>query len=338
MDALLSHAREMRTLFLHLTDEWNVRLTEADDISSAASQFVSDWAPAIKDRLDGLFAAMSLEVDALPPEELRRAEPVVRAFLQPYFLLSPFCRRVVDWPLGYPGDYRAVEMLFSGKEVGSSPVGTLLGNYTLGVAPCAAHRGRAPWTHTQVDAWIARNGVPRPRILSFACGPEVVLREWVRRGGTADLTLADHDPHALAFASRLLRKVIVAKGSPTSLREVRVDARDVMKGGALAHLGTDTPFDIVTVLGLLDYLDDAMCVTFLRSLADTIRPGGLLLLSNVSGPNPARALVETVGGWRILHRTPEAFAALVGAVERFTELDVTVHVSGTNVYVAATRV
>ncbi len=338
MNSLISQASELHTFLREMTDEWNRRLADSDDLARAHDRFVEDYRPVASDRFDAAFASMSLEVDALDANELRRVEPIVRALLQPYFLLSPFCRRVVDWPCGYPGDYRAVEMLFSGHEVATSAVGTVLGNYTLHTGPCEAHRGRSPWSHAQIASWCADERVERPAILSFACGPEVVLRRWVAAGGVADITLADHDPHALAWASRRLGKVLNGTKNPSTVREVHADAREIIKGDAARRLGIRASFDVVLVLGLLDYLEDPICVAFLESLATALRPGGLILLSNVSGPNPARALMETVGGWRVIHRTPERFAGLVGAAEHFGDLDVTVHDSGTNVYVAARRI
>jgi SAM-dependent methyltransferase len=337
VETLRSQSRELYTFLRQMEEDWHARLADHADPANAAANFVGDWSATTRDRFDALFASMSAEVDALPGDELRAEERHVRGLLQPYFFLSAFCRRVIDWPCGYPGDYRTVEMIFSGREVSSSPIGTLLGNYALQCGPCEAHRGRAVWTHAQIARWTKDTGETRPRILSFACGPEVVLRRWIQAGGEGDLTLADHDPHALAHAERLLRKVTTSRQNTSTVQTRRVSAFDLDESNAAHLLVDEQPFDVATVLGLLDYLDDVQTVAFLRALCATIRPGGRLLVSNVSGPNPWRALMETVGGWRVVHRSPERLAVLLTATERLGELDVTVHESGTNVYVAATR-
>ncbi|MDP2304728.1 MAG: class I SAM-dependent methyltransferase [Pseudomonadota bacterium] len=337
METLNTLSWQMYEFLRRMEGDWHQRFAETADPVGAAEAFGRDWKPTATDQLDALFAAMSEQMDLLPTEELRRQEAGVRMLLHPWFLLSPFCRRVVDWPLGYPGDYRAVEMVFAGREAATTPIGNVLGNYTLGTGPCEAHRGRAGWAHARIDEWLVQSGTKRPHILSFACGPEVVLRRWVQAGGVADITLADHDTHALSHAGRQLWKVIRGRGNASTVRGVEANALHMPGGDALTLLGADRPYDVVTVLGLLDYLDDAQCVAFLGSLCSALRPGGLLLVSNVSGPNRWRALMELVGGWRVVHRSPDRFLEVLGRTERLADLDLTVHSSGTNVYVSGIR-
>ena len=91
------------------------------------------------------------------------------------------------------------------------------------------------------------------------------------------------------------------------------------------------------VLGLLDYLDDDATVSLLSMLREVLRPGGVLLLSNLHAPNPWRALMELTADWNVIHRTVPEFEGLVRAVGGFDPPSTTLHVSGTNLYCAARR-
>jgi SAM-dependent methyltransferase len=321
---------ELHQFLAGLDFDWRRRSAESGDPAGVADAFVSDWRPHVSDRLDAVFARLTAEAERVDAVTLARAAEAHRLLVQPYFLASRFCRRCVDKPMGYPGDFGTVEMIYAAEASDGSPIGRLLGEYALASGPCAAHRGRLAWTHER----LAELGHPRPRLLSFACGPEVVLRRWVELGHEADIVLADHDPAALAFAKKALDKVIRSTGNGSTVTTVTFSARDVIAGD-VASLGG--PFDAVMVLGLLDYLPDPAIVRFLRSLSATLRPGGTLLASNLTGPNPWRSMMELTSEWVVAHRTIPGFEALVSATTTLCPVRTDVHSSGVNLYHAAIR-
>ncbi len=326
------------TYLAGLEAEWHRRAAacaDADALLAEHQACVEEWTGPVQERLDALFVPMTALWEAMPGAERTRSLALHRRLVQPFFLQSPFCRRAVDKPLGYPGDYGLVEMIFAGREEANSPLGTLLGAYALTVGPSAAHRGRLPWAHRQLDAHIAAQGLARPKILSFACGPEVVLREWVRRGRAADIVLADHDTDALAWAKKRLLRAL-PRGASTTVTTVEANAFALLRGVPVDQaLDGHAEFDAVLVLGLLDYLDDAQVVGFLRSLAGAARPGGLLLASNLHAPNPWRSLMELTSDWNVAHRSVAEFEGLVNATGALRGARSELHESGTNLYCAA---
>lgn len=324
-------------LFATLTDldaRWRhaaARCSDAAALAAARDRCVAEWRAPLYARLDTLFAEMSELLATLDVDQRHAATTFHRQLVQPYFLQSPFARRAVDKPLGYAGDFGLVEMIFAGAERAETPLGALLGAYALECGPSAAHRGRLDWACAQIDGHTRT--LLRPRVLSFACGPEVVLREWVRRGGEAEITLADHDPSALAWAKKRLLKAR-ARDNGTTVSTIEANAFALLRGSdALAGLGGG--FDVVCVLGLLDYLEDAQIVTFLEAIAKTVRPGGLLLTSNLHVTNPWRALMEMTADWNVAHRSVAGFEALVTATGAFGAPRTDLHASGTNLYCAA---
>ena len=129
---------------LHLSGleaEWHRRAAACADVDAVAAAFdacVAEWGPALRTRLDAEYAEMTDLLAALSPEERARSLALHRRLVQPLFLASPFCRRAIDKPLGYPGDFGLVEMIFTGREESQTPLGALLGAYALGVGPSAA--------------------------------------------------------------------------------------------------------------------------------------------------------------------------------------------------------
>jgi extracellular factor (EF) 3-hydroxypalmitic acid methyl ester biosynthesis protein len=255
-----------------------------------------------------------------------------RALVQPLFFSVPVIRRSVDRPLGYPGDYRMVETIFYGEPRPDLPLAALLERVVLECAPSLAHRYRAPWAH----GWLQRKAqdVPEPlRVLSFACGPERILRQHAEQGARMDAMLCDHDPRALAHAKTGLAAALADRGSVScvelsAVQLIRRDPHSLLQG-PFAH-----GFDAVLVLGLFDYLRDGLIARMLRRFCRLLRPGGLLLASNLDRRNPHRAFMEYVGDWHVLHRDRAEFEALMLSAPGLQALELTTDPTETNLLFA----
>jgi SAM-dependent methyltransferase len=255
-----------------------------------------------------------------------------RALVQPLFLSVPVIRRSVDRPLGYPGDYRMVETIFYGEPRPDHPLAALLERVVLESAPSSAHRYRAPWA----QGWLQRQaqGVGQPlRVLSFACGPERILRQHAEQGARMEAMLCDHDPRALAHAQPALAAALADRGSVSctelsAVQLIRREPRSLLQG----HFADG--FDAVLVLGLFDYLREGLIARMLRRFCGLLRPGGLLLASNLDRRNPHRSFMEYVGDWYVLHRDRAEFEALMLSAPGLQTLELTTDPSETNLLFA----
>lgn len=267
--------------------------------------------PEVTAWLDEHFAKLT-ELDIhLSDEERERALEHHRSAVQPFFLQSPFVRRAVDKPLGYPGDYVTVEMLFDSEDRGVSTLARLLTHYSINCGPGKAHRARVPWLLGHLHRHAQTLGRPL-RVLSFACGPEHTLREYTALGGTGSFTLCDFDPAPLDFNRRQFEKLarLPRNGVPppevtfTQLSTYQLlrhrDAPDTLR-----H--PDGPMDVVIAAGILDYLKDNVIARFLDTMGSLLAPGGLLLLTNLHQENPWRSFMEYVCDWHVIHRTQPQF-------------------------------
>jgi hypothetical protein len=92
------------------------------------------------------------------------------------------------------------------------------------------------------------------------------------------------------------------------------------------------------MLGLLDYLTVRQAARLLDRLTLLLRPGGRLLLTNVSDLNPWRSFMEWIGDWTVYGRSQGDFLPLaVGTPARVTPSELTSDPTGTNVFFVGIR-
>lgn len=291
----------------------------------------------LKASLDSQYTAFSPLAPALSSEERDLLTRWHRTLVLPFFLRSAFVRRSIDKPFGYAGDYGVVEMIFSSPSEGPSPFATMIEKYVLNTAPPRGHRNRLPWTLQHLRRRAQQ--VDRPlRLLSVACGPECIIREFVAEGGKCEITLVDADPAALRFAERKLREV--AGPSPLTIHSIPLSTGRLLRQGASANslLEEGAGYDAITVLGLFDYLDEAVIDQLMDRLVPLLLPNGLFLATNLSVSNEWRMAMELVLDWTVIHREKSSFSALLcGPSSRLHQLEVNLDASGTNIFFAGTR-
>lgn len=299
--------------------------------------------PEVMAWLDGIYTRLSALDAQLTDEERERAMEHHRATIQPYFLQCPFVRRAVDKPLGYPGDYVTVDMLFGSEDQGVSTMARLLSYFALNCGPAQAHRARPGWLIGQLLQQEQLVGRPL-RVLSFACGPEHPLREHTALGGTGTFTLCDFDPAPLDYCRRQFDKLgrVPRGGVPMpQVNYVQLSTYELIRyRNSLDKLRQpEGPLDVVIAAGILDYLKDNVFTRLLDMLSSLLAPGGLMLLTNLHQANPSRAFMEYVGDWYAIHRTREQFQELCeGPPERgMRTVEMTQDASGTNLFWAGRR-
>ena len=256
------------------------------------------------------YAELSVLDELLDADQRALVRMQHKILVQPLFLSVPLIRRSVDRPLGYPGDYLMVEMIFGGGPVPDGLLASWLGEVVQQSAPSRAHRYRAPWAHAWLDVLSSQQTRPL-RILSFACGPELVLRSYFRPQSSAHVVLCDHEPRALVHAEAGLAPLL---NETSTLRCVQLSAVNLLRGGARDALLPEPSaegFDAVLVLGLFDYLRSGLVQRLTRAFHALLRPGGLLLASNLSVANPHRSLMEYVADWQVIHRAEQDFAQVM---------------------------
>jgi SAM-dependent methyltransferase len=112
----------------------------------------------------------------------------------------------------------------------------------------------------------------------------------------------DKNPHAIDYSRKLAEELI---GDTTQVRWV-IDSI----GNFLAREATS--YDLVEMVGLLDYFDDAKTITTASGIFRILKSDGIFITANIKD-NPERPFVTKAIGWDMIYRTPEEFARLVVA-------------------------
>jgi extracellular factor (EF) 3-hydroxypalmitic acid methyl ester biosynthesis protein len=299
--------------------------------------------PAVTKYLDERYAAIHALTANASDEQRQELVQLHRERIQPFFFQCPFVRRASEKPLGYPGDYLTVEMIFTGHDDGVTTMARLLSNYTLDCGPARAHRDRVPWVLAHLRLRARLHPGRAPRILSFACGPEHSLRAFAAFGARFEATLCDFDPFALEYTRRQMDAICRYVDLPPAIHYELLSTYQLIRDrGSLERLravGRGGLYDVIVVAGLLDYLKANVADKLMGLLLQLLVPGGLFLVTNVHAENPWRFFMESIGDWFVIHRTREELRELaVGTGEpRLAVTDVDTDRSGTNLFLSGRR-
>lgn len=238
--------------------------------------------------------------------------PVHRDFarreLHPLTLCSPFMRHSYQKPLGYPGDFMMVNMIFDDPFRGPSLYARLLNNWCLKQAPAEAHRNRIAMITEDLRREAHRvvsHGRPF-RVLNIGCGPAIEITRLVASRALPEdcvVTLVDFSREALDYLRARLDEIRSRIAHAPRLNLVQMSVNQLLKAAMRpdrAVLGG--PFDLIYSAGLFDYLSDRVCNKLLQTFVSWLTDDGVVTVTNVHPSNPWIRLMEYVMDWQLIHR------------------------------------
>jgi len=153
------------------------------------------------------------------------------------------------------------------------------------------------------------------KVSSVACGSGKELRLMLEKLDEAgveknlDLILIDQEPEALDYSNKKI-KALIRADEHIMCRLIQEDA--VM--GAIKN----EPFtqhiqnsDVIVSAGLFDYLSDRVASELISCLFAKLRPGGCLLLGNMSNSGPDQFSTEYLMEWKPFQRSSSELQKLV---------------------------
>jgi extracellular factor (EF) 3-hydroxypalmitic acid methyl ester biosynthesis protein len=238
-----------------------------------------------------------------------------RSELHPHLLHAPFAARTFHKPLGHAGDYEMVNMMLG--ESDAEPNGSFarfVNDVLLGLPVVQAHRNRVKvLERTLGDEAIRVNADGRMlTVLSFGCGPAVEVQRMFQRQELMEsiVNLVDFDARTLEHVSTRANRILESASPKPILRLVQQSLEEILLTAPNRTDPRRGVYDLVYCTGLFDYFSDDVCGELTRRCASWLRPGGLLLTSNVHPKNPHRHCMEHLVDWRLVYRDEEQMRIL----------------------------
>ena len=284
---------------------------------AAETEVASLVAKQVIPYIDGLFE----KLEAIAPRIDDRLQPLHRAYLKrqlhPLVLCSPFAHRTFSKPLGYPGDFEMVNMIWRNGIEGVSLFAKVLNCWFLHQPPAVAHRNRILYLTEKLKEEALRvRALCRPlRVFNLACGPAAEVQEFVKNSNLydgAEISLADFNGETLDYLSGALTAITRTRARTASFSFIKRSVHQYLKDGARGERASPQPaYDFVYCAGLFDYLPDTICRRLMSILYDWLAPGGLLLATNVDSSNPLQHGMDYLLDWNLVYRDALRSAGLI---------------------------
>jgi extracellular factor (EF) 3-hydroxypalmitic acid methyl ester biosynthesis protein len=257
----------------------------------------------------------------LDPRAASLGRTYASSMLMPLLMACPLNRRAYEKPLGYAGDFRMMELVFTEDLGGEGLYGRFLHsicqNYTLARAVV----GREAVARQAVREAVEAPGDGPVRILALAAGPAIELQRFLHEVTSiqrpVELILLDQDRTAHETAHERLTRVLLEqhKGMlPVIVRCLHFSVRQLLRPRTPDEQRivreTLADLDLVYSAGLYDYLPDRIAVALTRALYGQLRGGGRLLLGNLVETPDSTWIMDYVWGWHLIYRTKGTMLAL----------------------------
>lgn len=288
---------------------------DVEDKNSERSQWLFDnLFPQFQRKLTSLFMRFEEEIRRIPLELMNAHKSYAQSNIHPLILRSPFIHRTFFKPLGYAGDYEMVNMMLRNPKEGENLYTQLVNTFFLQVSATIAHRNRLTLLQgilKERAAMAAREGRTF-RVFNIACGPAIELQRFVRDEPPTDceFNLLDFSEETLTYAEARINE---NNRYPERMqfnyifKSVHTLLKDSGVRGPNEH---SDQFDIVYCAGLFDYLSDRVCSRLLKLFHTWVRPGGIVIATNVHSDTDCKGTMEHIADWYLIYRNDEQFLAL----------------------------
>jgi CRP-like cAMP-binding protein/SAM-dependent methyltransferase len=226
----------------------------------------------------------------------------------PFFMASRFLDRCLTKPRGYAGDFGTIEIIYENKTSGDGRLGPLVDRWALDANAASAVRSRrnmlAEYIGSAYRQWDRAGAMP---VSSVACGPARELFDLFESAPKPQMeaTCIDIDPQALECVAARANKSGVEKSMNlfcANVIRMILGSRDVVI----------QPQQMIYSVGLMDYLQDKVVITFLNWAYRTLLPGGQVIIGNFLTGSGDKAFMDYVMEWILIHRSSDDLKSLFG--------------------------
>ena len=303
-----------------------------------ADRFRDSIEQPVASKLKGLFGLFEVEAAKVPQEDVSVYKAFARREIHPYMLCAPFAYRSFYKPLGYAGDYEMVNMMLKeSPSVGNNTYAKIFHEIQTDVAAAAAHRNRVKILERLLVEEAERVVMDEQRIftvLTIGCGPAVEVQRFIKNHEVANqcaIHLMDFNDETIEYAKSRTAVAMEASGRKPVIKLVQKSIDELLKDVHFDSGDTFLPtYDMIYCAGLFDYFPDNVCRNLMQLYYRWVRPGGLLVATNVHPKNPERFSMEHLLEWYLIYRDEKQMATLA---PKGTTYDVFADDTGVNVFI-----
>lgn len=259
-------------------------------------------------------AANAASSEIVEGEALRASKRYTETLLTSSLRDVPLIEHCYTKPLGYPGDYRAMNRMYSGRRRGDSIFARVMDQLTIEERLAATVIVRKRFMVEQLGRCVAdaaRRHADPVRIVSIGAGPAREVQDFLASappGPALEIVLVDQDQQALAHADEACREAARAHGE-----RVRVVCRHLSfkQLFSLPELVDEVSgADMIYTVGLFDYLGEGAGRALMNSCFALLRGGGRLVVGNAAAAPDVRWVPEFLLDWTMIYRTEAELRAL----------------------------
>jgi extracellular factor (EF) 3-hydroxypalmitic acid methyl ester biosynthesis protein len=309
LDADVSPAyRQLCSDVLHMLRTYRAGLDRFEATrpdASAAADMLAACEERIIPRWRTLWARGNQLVSTMDPSgrHWSGAKRYTELVLTPDFILGAFARRCYQKPLGYPGDFEAMNMAYDWRQEGERLSDKLIHRVGLEVGECIANR--MIMMRQEIAETVAAGVRPTTQITCLGSGPAREIIDYLKVATLprpVDFTLVDQDHAALSQAYERSLPEVMRHGGRATVSCLQTSFAQLLKTGDM--FGKLPSQDLIYSVGLIDYLSARRAKVLVESLYQHLAPGGRLIVANMkSGLNSTLWPVEFITDWSLAYRT-----------------------------------
>jgi len=192
---------------------------------------------------------------------------------------SEIVKRGYEKPLGYPGDYKMLEIVYDNKAISEkNDIGRYFDNNFLESPYAVAVRIRKDRLRDLLEEFINGAKLSNINILNIACGSCREVRELlpaIKTQARISFICLDWDSEALRFSKVMLGPIVPQN---VELKFVKEDVLKIARNEPCVQ-SLDKP-NLIYSIGLIDYLPDRALKDLIRTLYQILQKDGKLILTH----------------------------------------------------------
>jgi extracellular factor (EF) 3-hydroxypalmitic acid methyl ester biosynthesis protein len=268
MNSIVSdiHYKEVQSAFLRKLESFQAQVQNESDISIDRFR-----------ELEQIFAAFRQKVTVQYPAHADQHQKLRDSFkeaFRPFSGASEMNQRVLEWPMGYPGDHITLEHIYRSAPVSDNAFGRYMDLYVFSRTLGVGIRERKNQLHNVLRQEFQVRSGKSFRVLNIGCGSCRELYDFglELNDFPAEITCTDFDSAALQFS----KESLMSRG--INLDHFTFREMNVLKLVSSTYMQEELgSFDVIYSAGLFDYIQDKGITKIFGSLFENLNPGGVII-------------------------------------------------------------